>query len=303
MTEAKTSPKQSVPVSLAEYYKSESVGVSLELFPPKTGEGEEELFTNLRELVSFGPSYITCTYGAGGSTQDRTLDILERVRKEFSLPIAAHLTCVGSTVDELRAFLQEAKKRNVNYIMALRGDPPKGEDTFVQTEGGLRYANELVALIRAEFPQFGIAVAGYPETHQEAPNRAVDLENLKRKVDSGADIVITQLFYDNEDYFRFRDSCEAMGISVPIIPGILPVTNVKMIKRVASLCGASLPPAFLHRLEAQVDDPQGQFDAGVYHATRQVEDLMSRGAHGVHFYCLNKSRAVATILRALTLLG
>jgi methylenetetrahydrofolate reductase (NADPH) len=223
------------------------------------------------------------------------------VHNDFSVHVAAHLTCVGRTVDELRAFLQDAKERHVDFIVALRGDPPKGEESFKAVEGGLQYANELVELIKTEYPEFGVAVAGYPETHQEAPNRASDLDNLKRKVDAGADIIITQLFYDNDDFYRWRDRCEQMGIDRPMIPGILPVTNVKQIKRIASLCGANLPPEFLQRLEAHVDDPQGQFDAGVYYATRQVEDLVARGAPGVHFYCLNKSRAVATILRALTL--
>jgi methylenetetrahydrofolate reductase (NADPH) len=289
-------------MDLKSLYASGEVVISLELFPPKTDAGVAELFENLRELVTFNPSYITCTYGAGGSTRDKTLGILDRVHGEFAMPVAAHLTCVGSTVDDLRAFLRDAQARHIDYIVALRGDPPQGETEFRPVEGGLCYASELVALIRNEFPWFGIAVAGYPETHQEAFSRAKDLDNLKRKVEAGADVVITQLFYDNEDFFRFRDSCAAMGLGVPVVPGILPVTNLAQVKRIASLCGSSLPPAFLARLEAHAENPQGQFDAGVYHATRQVEDLMDRGGCTFfHFYCLNKSRAVATILRALNL--
>ena len=287
---------------LSAFYESDRVAVSLELFPPKTDAGMQELFQNVEELVAFGPSYVTCTYGAAGSTRDRTLDIIERVHNEFFIHVAAHLTCVGSTVDDLRRYLADATRRHVDFIVALRGDPPQGEKTFVPVEGGLAHANELVELIRREFPSFGIAVAGYPETHQEAPSRAVDIENLKRKVRSGADIVITQLFYDNDDFYRFRDRCEAIGIGVPIIPGILPVTNLRQIQRISTLCGCHLPAELLSRLEVHADNPQGQFDVGVYHATRQVEDLVGRGGcRGIHFYCLNKSRAVATILRALTL--
>jgi len=289
-------------VHLTDFYFSDRIAVSLELFPPKTEEGMVDLFQNVSELMSFGPSFFTCTYGAGGSTREKTLDIVERIHNDFFIHVAAHLTCVGSTVDELREYLRDAQQRHVDFIVALRGDPPHGEKRFVPKEGGLTYAYQLVELIRSEFPEFGIAVAGYPETHQEAPNRAKDLENLKRKVDAGADIVITQLFYDNDDFYRFRDRCEAIGISVPIVPGILPVTNLKQIQRISSLCGCSLPPELLGRLEVHAENPQGQFDVGVYHATRQVEDLVGRGGcRGIHFYCLNKSRAVATILRALTL--
>lgn len=286
---------------LRQFYEQDTLAVSLELFPPKTDAGMEELRRNVAELVTFGPAYITCTYGAGGSTREKTLDIVEWVRNEFGLPIAAHLTCVGSTADQLRDYLRDATARRVDFIVALRGDPPKGQDRFVPVDGGFAHANELVKLIRAEFAHFGIAVAGYPETHQEAPSRAVDLENLKRKVDAGADIVITQLFYDNEDFYRFRDRCAAIGITVPIVPGILPITNLAQIRRISSLCGCALPPELLSRLEAHEHNPQGQFDAGVYHATRQVEELVARGSRGVHFYCLNRSRAVATILRALSL--
>src|SRR5687767_15170871 len=179
---------------LSDVYRTGRFGLSFELFPPKTEAGEGELFRNLQELVKHGPSYITCTYGAGGSTRVKTLEIVEQVRRRFGVPVASHLTCVGSTVEQLRAYLADASERGVENIVALRGDPPKGEAVFRSTAGGLRYANELVALIRQEFSHFGIAVAGYPETHREAPSADLDLSNLKRKVDAGADVVITQLF-------------------------------------------------------------------------------------------------------------
>jgi len=285
---------------VAAAYGPGKFGLSFELFPPKTPAGDQELFRHLVDLVAFEPSYITCTYGALGSTQAKTLDVIERVRREFGCPVASHLTCVGSTVDELRSYLREADARGVTNIVALRGDPPKGETAFQPVAGGFRYANELVALIRAEFPQFGIAVAGYPETHQEAVSPAADLQNLKRKVDAGADIVITQLFYDNDDFFRFRDRCAALGIGVPIVPGVLPVTNLAQIRRITSMCGAKLPQTFVADLEARDDSPDDQFEIGVEFATAQVQALLDQGVPGIHFYVLNKSPATCRVLKAVT---
>jgi methylenetetrahydrofolate reductase (NADPH) len=284
-------------MNLSAAYGSGRFGLSFELFPPKTEAGETQLFENLRELVAQKPSFITCTYGAGGSTRAKTLEIVARVRKEFGLPVASHLTCVGSTVDQLRGYLSEAWERGITNIVALRGDPPRGETNFRPVEGGLRYANELVTLIRGEFSQFGVAVAGYPETHQEAPSPDIDLENLRRKVDAGADVVITQLFYDNADFFRFRERCERLGIRVPIVPGILPVTNLAQIKRIASLCGAKLPPSFEEGLRTHADDEAGQFEIGCQFATRQVQELIDGGVPGIHFYVLNKSPATVRVLR------
>ena len=278
-----------------------SFGLSFELFPPKSEAGEAALFQNLAELMAFRPSFVTCTYGAGGSTREKTLDIVSEVRRRHNCPVASHLTCVGSTADELRSYLREAWRRGVENIVALRGDPPKGETTFQAVAGGLRYANELVSLIRAEFPQFGIAVAGYPETHQEAPNADVDLQNLQRKVEAGADVVVTQLFYDNADFFRFRDRCHALNIRVPIVPGILPVTNFAQIQRITSLCKAKLPARFVADLAAQGDNEVGQFEVGVAFATQQVQELLDAGVPGVHFYILNKSHATARVLQAVKL--
>src|SRR5215469_13206729 len=285
---------------LRDAYGPGKFGLSFELFPPKTEAGEAELFKCLVELMSFEPSYVTCTYGAGGSTRQKTLEIVERVHQEFGCPVASHLTCVGSTVDDLRAYLREADVRGVENVVALRGDPPKGESQFQAVAGGFRYACDLVPLIHAEFPQFGVAVAGYPETHQEAVSPQADLENLKRKVDAGADVVITQLFYLNDDFFRFREECERLRIEVPIVPGVLPVTNLAQIKRITSLCGAKLPETFVAALEAHDDDPAEQFEVGVDFATRQVQSLIDGGVPGIHFYVLNKSRATARVLRAVT---
>jgi methylenetetrahydrofolate reductase (NADPH) len=288
------------PMTLSSHYRDGRLGVSFELFPPKTPKGEAALFQHVDQLVQFDPSYITCTYGAGGSTRSKTLEIVEQVKSRYALPVASHLTCVGSTVDQLRDYLREARQRGIDYIVALRGDPPSGATEFEAVEGGFRYANELVEMIRDEFPHFRMAVAGYPEIHQEAPSAEEDLENLKRKVDAGADIVITQLFYRNDDFFRFRDRYEAAGIDVPLIPGILPVTNLAQIQRITSLCGALLPLSFVAALGAS-DDEQSQFNAGVEFATRQVQELLDAGVAGVHFYVLNKSRATSSVLRAVNL--
>ena len=283
-------------MSIKDPYEDGRFGLSFELFPPKTEASEAAMWQTVEELLAFEPSLITCTYGAGGSTQTKTLEVLRGLRARHDVPVASHLTCVGSSVDELREYLRQAGDLGVAAIVALRGDPPKGETEFTQTEGGLRYAAELVGLIRSEFPDFGILVAGYPETHQEATSPAADLENLKRKVDAGGDVVVTQLFYDNDDYFAFRDRCSAIGINVPIVPGIMPVTNYAQIRRIASLCKARLPGAFTRAFEAAGDDEAAQFEAGVEYAARQVEQLVAGGVPGMHLYVLNKSPATIRVL-------
>jgi methylenetetrahydrofolate reductase (NADPH) len=284
-------------VSIKDAYENGRFGLSFELFPPKTPESEAMMWRTVDDLMAFDPALITCTYGAGGSTRGTTLDVIEGVRSRHNLPVASHLTCVGSTVDELRDYLREARDRGVSAIVALRGDPPKGETAFTPVADGLRYASELVALIRSEFPEFGIIVAGYPETHQEAVSADADLENLKRKCDAGGDVVVTQLFYDNADFFRFRDRCEAVGITQPIVPGVMPVTNYAQVRRIASLCKARLPEDFTQGFEAAGTDEAAQFEAGVEFASRQVQGLLDGGVPGIHFYVLNKSTATVRVLR------
>jgi methylenetetrahydrofolate reductase (NADH) len=290
-------------MTIATAYGPDKFGLSFELFPPKTPDGVAKLFEHVRRLVEFTPSYITCTYGAGGSTQELTLEIVARVHREFYLPVATHLTCVGRTVDELREYLRTAKSLNIQSVVALRGDPPRGDSAFRPVEGGLRYANELVALVRSEFPEFGIAVAGYPEKHSEAPSLEIDLANLKRKVDSGADVIITQLFYNNDDFFRFRDRCRQAGIQLPIVPGLLPVTNFAQIKRITSLCGAQLPGPFVRKLEAAGDAVDDQFKIGVEFATAQTQALIDAGIPGIHFYVLNRSEAATQVLENVDIIS
>lgn len=280
------------------FYPAEKFTLSFELFPPKTAAAEEAMYEHVQALMEFEPDVVTCTYGAGGSTREKTLAITQQVRQRFGVRVASHLTCVGSTVEQLREYLTEAAERGVENIVALRGDPPKGETAFQAVAGGLSYANELVDLIHREFPQYGMAVAGYPETHQEAVSPASDLDNLVRKVNSGAHCIITQLFYDNADFFRFRDECLRRGIRVPIVPGILPVTNLAQIQRIASLCKARLPDELIAALSER-DDADWQFQAGVDFATRQVQELIDSGIPGIHFYVLNKSQATSQVLAAV----
>ena len=214
-------------MSLARAYGKDRFGLSFELFPPKTASGLANLYEHVARLASFEPSYITCTYGAGGSTQERTLEVIAGVLERYSAPVATHLTCVGRTREQIADYLTRARELGIENVVALRGDPPQGDTKFRPVPGGFSYANELVTFIRERFATLGIAVAGYPETHREAPSPEIDLDHLKRKVDAGADVIITQLFYDNADFFRFRDRCQAAAISAPLAPGLLPVTNLR----------------------------------------------------------------------------
>lgn len=286
---------------MRQLYQSNSLDISIEIFPPKTSQGDDTLFEHLQRLKSFAPAFVSCTYGAGGSTQTRTVELCQRIQDELSTPATAHFTCVGSTVEELKDWLSYAHSSGVRNIMALRGDPPQGEKSFQAVQGGLRYANELVELIREHTPEMGIGVAGYPEKHPEASDPQIDLDNLKRKVDAGADAVFTQLFYDNSNFFRFRDTYKSAGIKVPLVPGIMPITSFARIKRITSMCQAVFPEDLSQRLEAVQDDDQAQFEIGVEYAIDQCRELIDSGVPGMHFYVLNKSQACERILDALGL--
>ena len=273
--------------------------LSIEIFPPKTEKGEQTLLQHLEKLVQYEPGFVSCTYGAGGSTQTKTYDWCRRIQDDLGQTATAHFTCVGSTQEELLEWLNKAAAAGVHNIMALRGDPPEGQAEFKATEGGLRYANELVALIRENFPDFGIGVGGYPEKHPEAPSIQEDIDNLKRKIDAGADAIYTQLFYVNESFLRWRDQCEAAGINVPIVPGVMPITEFARIKRITSLCGSEFPADLSARLEVVQEDADAQFEIGVEFAIQQCRELIDAGVPGLHFYVLNKSKAAERILDAL----
>ncbi len=285
-------------MNIAEKFQSDKCVLSYELFPPKTDAGVDTLYAQVQQLLQFQPDFITCTYGAGGSTQDRTLDLISEVKSRFNVPVASHLTLVGSTIDDLRDYLRRAGERNIDGIVALRGDAPKGATKFETTAGGFSYANQLVDLIDQEYSHFSTLVAGYPETHREAVSREADLDNLKRKVDAGADAIVTQLFFDNDDFFRFCDQCQARGITIPIVPGILPTSSLGQVNRLAQMCGAKLPDALLKRM-AEKDDPEWEYSVGIDFAVTQVQQLQSQGVAGLHFYVLNQSKATMSVLSEL----
>lgn len=284
---------------LPEYYGAGRPGISIEVFPPKTEEGDQSLYENLGKLMPYSPGFVSVTYGAGGSTRGRTVRICSEIQNRFQVDVTAHLTCVSSTEQELVEWLEMARDAGVQNIMALRGDPPAGQSGFQKVENGFAHANELVSMIRKRFPNFGIGVAGYPEMHPEATNRDLDLAHLKTKVESGADAVFTQLFYVNQSYYRFREQAESLGMSCPIVPGIMPITEFSRIKRIASMCRAAIPSSLSDRLEAVQEDKSAQFEIGVEYAIEQCRDLLQNGVPGIHFYVLNRSQACEAILDAL----
>ena len=271
---------------------------SFEFFPPKDDEGFARLFDTIEQLVPSKPIYVSVTYGAGGSTRTKTIDLVGRIKNEIGLESMAHLTCVGSEAEEIKGILEILRDRGIENVLALRGDPPKGEEKFLKHEKGFGYGNELVEFIKKDF-DFCVGVAGYPEGHLECPDKAEDLLNLKRKVDAGADFIVTQLFFDNKFYFDFVEKARALGIRVPIIPGIMPILNVNQIKRFTKMCGATLPEMLLSELEAVQDDPDAVRRVGIDHATAQCEKLVTDGAPGIHFYTLNRSNATLKILENL----
>ncbi len=279
-------------------YQSKNVGISFEVFPPKTDKGLETLYGTCQKLAHYNPCFISGTYGAGGSTRSKTLEMLDEIRRRYQVPVTAHFTCVGSTLADIRDWLTQATHHKIENIMALRGDPPMGEAAFVKTQGGLSYASELVRLIRTEFPHFGIGVAGYPEAHREAVSPEHDLLTLKHKVENGADAIFTQLFYDNDDFFRFRDRCNALGIRVPIVPGLLPVLSLAQVQKVTTLCAAKLPARLWERLKAHEGDTEAMIRVGVDHAAEQARGLLKAGVPGIHYYVLNRSDTIGSILES-----
>lgn len=286
---------------LPDFYRNQTKPIfSFEVFPPKTDQAYANLRQILPELVALKPDYMTVTYGAFGSTRGRTLEIAALIQNEFKIPTACHLTCVGSSSSEIDQILTDIQTSGVQNIVALRGDPPSGEISFTRPADGFGNANELVAHIRARHRNhFGIAVAGYPEKHIEAPDLKTDLANLARKVKAGADAVITQLFYNNADYFKFVESARALGINVPIIPGLLPILSAKQIIRILGLCGSCMPPGLKQELEAVGDDVAKAEEIGIRQCATQARELLAKGAPGIHFYVLNKSSHMTKIMREL----
>lgn len=271
---------------------------SFEFFPPKTDDGFANLRATLDQLRHDAPDFVSVTYGALGTTRDRTLDIVKWIKQELDIEAMAHFTCVGATREELTETLREMEAAGVDNVLALRGDPPQGEEEWKPTPGGLLYSTELIELLHEGFG-FAVGAAAFPEIHPEAESAQADIRFLKAKQDAGASFLITQLFFDNEFYFDFVTKARDAGITVPIIPGIMPVTGVKNIKRITELCKSELPDSFRHELERREDDTQAVQDLGVAYSTLQCVDLLSRGAPGIHFYTLNRSPATRAILAAL----
>jgi methylenetetrahydrofolate reductase (NADPH) len=271
---------------------------SFEFFPPKTDEGWDNLWNALSELKHDRPSYVSVTYGAGGSTRDKTVELTKRIGKELDVTAMAHLSCVGTTKEELREILDEIDGAGVENVLALRGDPPRGETEWKPHPGGLHYSTELAALMSENY-DFCIGAACFPEVHPEARDMEHDIRFLKEKIAAGASFLITQLFFDNDFYFDFVEEARTAGITVPIIPGIMPVTNFNQIKRFTEMCGASIPEDFERELSGRAEDPAAVTELGVAYATLQCSDLLARGAPGIHFYTLNRSPATRAILAAL----
>lgn len=271
---------------------------SFEFFPPKTEKGSQKLFHSIHQLRSLKPVYVSVTYGAGGSTRDLTHDLVVKLQKETGITIVSHLTIVGHTSAELESILENYNANGIANIMALRGDPPDGS-TFSQHPKGFSFASDLVALIKKKFPHMGVGVAGFPEGHPGCPNRLLEIDYLKKKVDAGADYICTQLFFDNRDFYDFKERCELAGIDVPIIAGIMPVTSRKNMQRMAELAlGARFPARLLKSLNRASDDEYAQA-AGIHWATEQVRDLLDNDVRGVHFYTLNQSTATTQIYKSL----
>lgn len=286
------------------YREAQAVGrpvFSFEFFTPRTEDGDRTLFDRtLPALCRLGPAYCSVTYGAGGSTREKTPVMVERIQREFNVPGMAHLTCVGSTREQIVALLDDARSRGIRNILALRGDPPAGVEGFVKPVGGFEFAHELVSLTH-RVGGFSIGVAGFPEGHLECrEGKQVDWQRLKAKIDCGADYVITQLFFDNAFFYEFRDYLVGkLGVNAPIVPGVVPVLSGTQIKKFVSLCGASIPATLASRLDTLGDDDAAVAEFGIEFATRQCADLLRQGAPGVHFYTLNKASATTRILQNL----
>lgn len=275
---------------IAQRFATGRLVFSFEFFPPKTEAGVRSLYRTVQELAALRPSFVSVTYGAGGSTRDLTIELVARIKREIGLEAMAHLTCVGHSAEELGRILDQIAASGIENVLPLRGDPPRGQADFVRPEGGFGYAQELARFIRSRW-DFCLGGACYPEKHLDAPTFEEDLRHLKEKVDAGAEFLITQLFFEPDLYFGFVERARAIGIGLPIVPGVMPVTNVAQLERFTTMCGASIPARLRERLERVKDDEAAVVEVGIDWATEQCEALLAGGAPGVHFYTLNKSHS------------
>jgi len=277
--------------------------LSFEFFPPKTTEGFDKLFETVQKLSYLSPAYVSVTYGAGGSTRENTRNLVGRIQNETGLTAIAHLTCVGHSKDEIRKILENYSEAKIENILALRGDMPKNMPDFTKAEDGFEYAGDLVEFIKKNFGQMGIGVAGFPEGHPTTPNRLTEIDNLKRKIDSGADYICTQLFFSNNDFYDFCERCEIAGINVPIIAGIMPITSIANMKKIAELSlGARIPGKLLKAVYRAPNDEYVE-KVGIHWAAEQVNDLIETGVRGIHFYTLNKFEQIHKICESIGLIS
>jgi len=287
-------------VKIRDLYAQPGITLSIEFWPPKTEKGDENLFREITVLKSLNPSFCSMTYGAGGSTREKTVDLVDRIHRECEMEVMCHLTIVGQSKEEVRSVLVKLKEKGIENLIALGGDPPQGVADWKPHPDGFRYSVDLVREAMAH-QWFSIAVAGFPEVHPRAESREADLRYLKGKVDAGADAVITQLFFNNDDFYRYVGDLKKLGVSVPIVPGVLPILSVPQIRRFTALCGSKIPPRLAQLLAKVEDDEEGAVQLGIDYATQQCEGFLSFGVPGIHFYSLNKSRSVKSIIKNLGL--
>ncbi len=276
---------------------------SVEFFPPKSDDTAQQLLRTAERIKTYTPDFVSITYGAGGSTRSRTLNYARKLHEDYGYAVMPHLTCVGHSREELKETIAAFKSAGLKQIMALRGDPPKGEINFTTHPDGLRYANELVQLIREVYPECDLGVAGYPEKHPEAPSPEIDLLNLKRKVDAGATFVTTQLFFDNTAYFKFVENCRRAGITIPVLPGLMSITSRKQALRFCDMCGSSIPTALNEQLLAAGDDKAAVETVGIEWSYQQARELLEKGAPGIHLYILNRAGPAIALLEKLQSAG
>ncbi len=283
-------------MKIIEILKQPKTSISFEFFPPKSEESEIQLFQTIKDLEHINPTFVSVTYGAGGSTRDRTRNIVKKIHEETNLTVMVHLTCLGHSRKELIDILNDYKSIGIQNVLALRGDLPVNQENFVQPEDGCKHADELVRLIRDNFGDYYcIAVASYPEGHPESPNMEQEIRFFKQKVEAGADFSITQMFFDNQIFYKFLELVEKAGINIPIIPGIMPITNFKQIRKFAAMCGATIPNELILELEKYENEPEKVKEIGIEYAVNQCIDLLKHGVKGLHFYTLNKSDATLRI--------
>jgi methylenetetrahydrofolate reductase (NADH) len=287
-------------VKLREIYATEGHKLSFEFFPPKSDDGVEQLMGQVEILRDLNPSFCSVTYGAGGSTREKTVDLVSAIRRKYGLEVMCHLTVVGQSKGEVREVLFDLRRRGIENIIALRGDPPRGISEWSPHPDGFMYSIDLVKEAKS-YGSFSIAVAGFPETHPQAESPEADLQYLKAKVEAGADLIITQLFFDNDDFYRYVERVGKLGVKVPIVPGVLPIISADQATRFAIQCGAKIPQKLRRRLERVVDDSEGAVQLGIEYATEQCEQLVAFGVPGIHFYSLNRSRSVGAIVKNLAL--